>query len=366
MSRRDFQTSGAFHELIRLLGGAEELFLEGGRAVDDLSVLEGYCWLTQILDVALQCFVWADPARPAIVPIAGPCCPTRKWGGDNSDSFYHFAPIDPQRSYRLRGKTGDAAYLSITVYGGPDDGRWSDRIVATLNDRAMTIADDGTFEVYIGPDADPGKGTNRIKLEPDAVALITRDYLVDPVAGQEASWQIDTLDPTPPPRLNDADLARRFRAATNFLRELTNINPLPINPEIVNAIDEPYPVPAHTYGWAAGDASYAMGRFDLAGDEALVLEGRSPECAFWNLCLWNPYMQTYDYRYERVTINGGQVAYEADGSWRIVIAASDPGAPNWVSTAGHESGVIWLRWFLAEELPPRPQSRVVPIAELAS
>ena len=43
------------------------------------------------------------------------------------------------------------------------------------------------------------------------------------------------------------------------------------------------------------------------------------------MCLWNPYLQTYDYRYEQVTINGGQVKYQDDGSWRIVVSARDPG-----------------------------------------
>ena len=106
-------------------------------------------------------------------------------------------------------------------------------------------------------------------------------------------------------------------------------------------------MPKQTYGWAAGDAAYAMGSFSLGPEEALILEGRSPSCAFWNVCLWNPYMQTYDYRYERVTLNGGQVQYEPDGSWRIVVAARDPGAPNWVH-ADHPRGVIWFRWFLPE------------------
>ena len=64
------------------------------------------------------------------------------------------------------------------------------------------------------------------------------------------------------------------------------------------------------------------------------------------------------YRYEQVTINGGQVKHEADGSWKIAIAPRDPGLPNWVSTAGHPRGRIWFRWFLAESLPERPRTRV--------
>ncbi len=365
MSERNFETSAAFHELMELLENAESLFLEGPRAVDDVSVVEGYRWITEILSVALECYVWADPARPSIVPIAGPCLPTRKWGGDNADAHYYFAPIDPDRSYLLRGQRRDSCYVSITIYGGPADGRWSDKIVATLNDRDLVFAEDGSFEVIISADESRGDAPNRIKLDPDSVALITRDYLHHPEQEKPTAWEIESLDAAPPPRVEDADLAKRFRAATNFLRELTNINPLPVDPDHINKIAEPYPVPAQTYGWAAGDASYAMGRFDIAEDEALVLEGRSPECVFWNLCLWNPYMQTYDYRYERVTINGGQVKYEDDGSWRIVIASRDPGVANWVSTADHRSGLIWFRWFLPAEVPAQPAATVVKLSDLS-
>jgi hypothetical protein len=95
-----------------------------------------------------------------------------------------------------------------------------------------------------------------------------------------------------------------------------------------------------------------------------VIEGRSPKSAFWNACLWNQFLHTYNYDYERVTINGGQVSYEPDGSWRIVVAHRDPGHPNWVSTAGHPRGRIWFRWFYPAETPKRPTTRVVKITEV--
>jgi hypothetical protein len=358
VSARSFATRDAFHDLLALLRDADGQFLEGARAVDDLSALEGYRYLTEVLAVALDCYLWADAERPSIVPIVGP---TRKFGGDNADAFYHFAPLRPDRSYRLRGRRGEACYLSVTVYGGPSDGRWSNRIVGTINDRQLAFAPDGSFEVRLGG---APQAQNWLRLDEDAVCLVTRDYLVDPVRGTRATWQIEALEAAPPPRLTDAELAARFRAATNFIRELLAITPLPVDPAAVNTIQDPYPVPQQTYGWAAGDAAYAMGSFALAPGEALVVEGRSPRCAFWNMCLWNPFMQTYDYRYERVTINGGQVAYAADGSWRLVIADRDPGVPNWVATAGHASGRIWFRWFLPEALPTQPTTRVVRIDDL--
>jgi len=364
MSEQTYETTTVFQELMDLIRQSDKLFLEGPRAVpDDVSVVEGYRWLTEILAVTLECYMWGDMDRPKFVPIVGP---TRKFSGDNADAFYYFSPLDPNRTYRIRGTRGEAVYLSLTIYGGPQDGHWSTRIVSTLNDRNMVINSDDTFEVIISPTEHPG---NWMKLEPDAECVVTRDYMNDPVNGKQATWQIEAIDKAPPPRLKDADMAHRLRQAVNFLRDALNLFPMPVTEdhpmiEKINAISEPYPVPQFTYGWAAGDASYAMGAFELANDQALVLEGTSPECTFWNMCLWNPYLQTYDYRYEQVTINGGQVKYNDDGSWRIVIAASDPGAPNWVSTAGHKKGLIWFRWFLPESTPVKPQAQVVSLRDL--
>jgi hypothetical protein len=356
------ETAAAFAELLDLVREAERTFQDGNRAVaDDLAAVEGYGFLATTLGVALDCYLWADPVRPAFVELE---TPTRKWGGDNADAAYWFAPIDPRRRYRITGRRVDAAYLSLTVYGGPDDGRWSTRIVATANDETMPIADDGSFELHLGPDLESGPSS--IHLDDDAVAVVTRDYHVHPASEGRSSFAIECLDgPTAPPRPTDASTAAGLRRAVAFLRELHGIFPI-APPGEPNTVSDPYPVPSATYGWAAGDAAYAMGRFDLADDEALVIEGAFPACRFWNLCLWNPFLQTFDYRHEQVTINGGQAVPEPDGSYRLVVADADPGVPNWLSTAGHGSGVLWFRWFLPASTPSRPTTRVVPVAELTA
>jgi hypothetical protein len=348
------ETSAVFRELVDELRSLETKLFEGPNTpLDEQGVLEGYKWIFSMLQVAFDVQVWADPGRPRFVDIVGPY---KKWGGDNADAFYQYAPIDPSRTYRVRGHIGDAVYLSVTVYGGPNDGRYSNRIVGIINDRSLDIDADGNFEFVLS--ADPHDGP-WIKLEPDAVCAITRDYLNDPVHGRRATFAIEAVDAPATYREDDADLARRFRAALTWIREQAQIVPIPLGTP--NSIDEPYPVPQVTFGWAAGDAAYAMGSFDLGADDALVITGRSPECGFWNMCLWNQFLHTYNYDYERVTINGSQVVPEADGSWTIVIAPRDPGHPNWVSTAGHPRGRIWFRWFYPAETPERPATRVVPV-----
>jgi hypothetical protein len=346
------ETGKVFGELVDELRALEERIVHGPNTpLDDQSLLEGYKWIFSILAVGLDAYVWADPGRPRFVDIVGPY---RKWGGDNADAFYQYAPIDPARTYRVRGRKGDAVYFSLTVYGGPNDGRYSDRIVGTVNDRTLDVAADGTFSLTLSPEPQEGIW---LKLDADVVCAITRDYVVDPGQDRRVEWHIEALDPPATRREDDADLARRFRATLTWIREQAQLVPLGLGEP--NAVAEPYGVPTVTYGWAAADAAYAMGSFDLQPDQALVIKGRSPECAFWNLCLWNQFLHTYNYDYERVTINGGEMQYEDDGSWTIVVAGRDPGHPNWLSTAGHPRGLLWFRWFHPVGTPDRPSTEVV-------
>jgi hypothetical protein len=215
--------------------------------------------------------------------------------------------------------------------------------------------------MVLSPD-DPGDGTPWIRLEPDAVCAITRDYLEEPTTSRRAQWSVECLDASAGVHDTDEELARRLAAVVTWIKEQAGLVPLAQGEP--NTVDPPYPVPTTTFGWAAGDAAYAMGSFELGDGEALVLKGRSPVCAFWNMCLWNPFLHTYNYDYERVTINGAQVHYEDDGSWVIVVAHDDPGHPNWVSTAGHGRGRIWFRWFLPEATPDQPEVDVVAVGDL--
>jgi hypothetical protein len=354
------ETEGVFTELLAELSTLHTRLVEQlSDGHDEVTLLEAHKWILSILQVAADVNLWADSARPRFVEIVGPY---KKWGGDNADAFYCFAPIDPDRTYRVTVEPGDAVYLSLTVYGGPNDGRYSERIVGTVNSRDAERRPDGSIHIIVSPEAPREAGVSWVKLEGDAVTAITRDYLEDPTVGRRAAWHIESVDPPASFVQDDADVARRLRAMLTWIREQAQMVPLPLGTP--NSIDPPYPVPSATFGWAAGDAAYAMGAFELTDDEALVIRGRSPECAFWNMCLWNPFLHTYNYDYERVTINGAQIVPESDGSWTIVVSAHRPDHPNWVSTAGHTKGRIWFRWFLPESTPHPPETEVVAVASL--
>src|SRR5262249_41734059 len=168
MDPSQFETSAVFRELVDEVRGLEAKLYEGPNAPHDgRSVLGGYKWIFSTLQAAFDVFVGADTATPRFVDIVGPY---KKWGGDNADAFYQYAPIAPRRTYRVRGKKGDSVYLSLTVYGGPDDGRYSERIVGTINDRMLEIAPHGTFDLLLSPDPHDRAW---LKLEPDALCPIT-------------------------------------------------------------------------------------------------------------------------------------------------------------------------------------------------
>jgi hypothetical protein len=359
-------TAAVVHEIIDELAGLDRLFLTGEKAQSDLpTVLDGYRWMFSILQVGLDVFLWGDVTAPRFTDIVGF---NRKWGGDNADAFYQYAPVDPSRTYRVRARRADAVYFSLTVYGGPDDGRYSERIVATVNDHDVRAADPaGTaeeFEIWLSAgDPGPAEGSSSprvwLRLEPDAVAAITRDYLEEPTTGRRMEWHIELVGDPGDWRPTDESEARRYRAALTWLREQAQMVPVVLADP--NTVADPYPVPQQTFGWAAGDAAYAMGSYQLAEDQGLVVRGTSPECAFWNLCLWNPFLHTFDYAHDQVTINGFQVAYEPDGSWEIVIAERDPGRPNWVRTQGHRHGLIWFRWFHPSATPDPVSTEVITV-----
>lgn len=353
------QSGVAFRALLDLLREADRTFLVGPRAdMDEVGIAEGYRHLTHLLGYALDLYLEGDPERPSFVPLASP---TRKILGDNVDSLYHFAPLRGDRSYRIRGRRGNEVYLSFCVYGGKPDGEWSERVVANVSQRDLAFAADGSFEIVLSPQQHAG---NWVRLEPDAVCVITRQYFTDRRHIRAAEFDIAAIDVVPAPApLSDELLARRLRAVATFIRETIAITPLPgsLPP---NLLGPPMPWNPAQPGWGTPDNIYSLGLFRLEPDEALVITGRSPRCTYWGAQVWNRYMQSLDYRYHRVSINRDEVVPEVDGSFRIVLAHRDPGVPNWIGTAGHREGVVFCRWLQAEALPEQPSSTVVRLADL--
>ena len=279
-----------------------------------------------ILQVGLDAFVRADSSRPRFIEIVGP---TKKWGGDNSDAFYQYAPIDPSRTYRVRGIKGDAVYFSLTVYGGPDDGHYSERIVASINMTDLTIGDDGFFEFILSPEQHDA--TPWLKLEPDAVCAITRDYLEEPATGRRLEWRIDAIDG----RRRRLEADRRGSGPAVPRRGHVGARP---GGHRARGAGRPEhrrrALPGADHDVRLGGRRRVLrhgqlrpGRGRGAGDRGPLARVRVLERLPLERAAAHLQLRLRDRGHggtSRVTINGAQATYEPDGSWRLVISERDP------------------------------------------
>jgi hypothetical protein len=310
-----------------------------------------------------------DPRRPVFRQIV---TSTRKSLGDNADAVYFDACVSPDHTYRVRGRTAGAVYVSFTVEAGPRDGSFPKRTAGVLNDTQFDVDADGRFEILVGG---PPRERNWIPLSPDAMRITTRHYWEEewsPAAPPvpDLALSIEVLDgpgPLPPP--GDADVAAGLRRVANYVRTRTVGQPRPgegDQPAFVSREPHRFPAPVTPgdHALAAADAAYSMAPYVLGPDDALVMTGRWPECRCANVSLWNRFLQTYDYAHRRVSLNRAQTRLEPDGSFRMVIAHRDPGVPNWIDTEGRPFGMVFWRFMLPEGPIDTPQAEVVPLAAL--
>ena len=323
---------------------------EARAPLSDLDRADASRFLAGITEGALT-FVHADPARPCVVPWT---TADRRWADNGRDSAYWYAPVDGAHRYRIYGHRGNECYLSVTVYAGSPG--HPERVALNVNHRDLAAAPGAPYELVVEPPA-------------DACYLIARQYFLDPEIDDPASLAIEVLDGPSPGVPDESAIAARWRVAADFVHAMTK-PPAPTTTvsyasAVVNEIGAPAGWTA-TEGGGRGtpDQTYALGRFRLADDEALVMDVRVPPCTYASAVLWNRFGQSIDTRRHRSTINHTQMTVGSDGRARIVVAHRDPGVPNWLDTGGRSQGTVFWRFLLAEIEPEPIHSQVVPLDQL--
>jgi len=369
------ESTAAFDELVGTLQEIRDGYvLSPDRFADPVDVAEGFRIVGQLLSATSELFFEADADHPRFASIVSPA---RKLQGDNPDAIYHYARISGDRSYRISGTVDRECYTSFTVHGRAPDGAMAGPLLGDINDRQFEIAPDGSYSLVLSAERQPG---NWLRLDPAAYCVIVRSYFQletsaqnDPDVGVRIDIEVlDLLPPAPP--LSDGVLAARMREGIAFLRQTTLGQGLPSAPSAApfvssepNVLPEPFsfrnsglPVPG------AADIFYALARWQLDEDQALVMTGTLPVCPFANVMLWNNHMQTLEYRFRGSSLNLSQIRLEPDGTYRIVVAHTDPGVANWLDCEGHRTGTIFWRFLLPETDPERTRCQVVPLATAAT
>ena len=318
---------------------------------------DGVAYLAGLVEVALQQQLHgADPARPRFV--ANPSA-TAKWGAENADNRYLWAPLDPAASYCVRGRRGTSFELLFEVKEGFMQ-LGAPRNFAARVASQMTIDASGDFEVWLGG---PARDGNWLPLDPDARWLLVREYFLDWEREEPAQLAIervgaDTGVPAPDP----ARIAAQLRAAATWVDGTLRF----WNEWVTQLRDAHEPgrlVPARRYEGGADDILYGNDWFRLRDDEALVVSCDVPDARYWQFQLCDSWFRSLDYANRQTSLNAAQLQRDADGRIRIVVASRDPGVANWLDTTGLAEGVFQFR-FVWARTTPQPSAHCVSLVRL--
>jgi len=343
--------------LTTAIAEAEKLVATAPHIRTDQDLAEGYGYLAGGIAACVHA-AWAHSrTHPVFLTGTGPYA---KMGLDNPDTLYWGASVRADHEYVVTGRRGTTCDLSFQVLAGNYTDANVPGNVTAFDDRALHIADDGTFEVRFGPGpTDPDAGYYH--LEPGSSQLVVREVYSD-WTQRRGTLRIDRLDtlgtPAAPP--DHDDVVRRYERAGRAL--VSRVKTWLQFPQWfylqlpVNTVTAPRRTPGGL------DTQYSsVGHYELRDDQAMILTvpvGDTPYLGFQLGSLW--YI-SLDYTGHQTSLNNTQAQADPDGKVRIVVSERNPGVANWVETVGHDRGILQFRW---QRLDREPGAADGPVAEV--
>ncbi|MET0702118.1 MAG: hypothetical protein ABWY93_20885 [Mycobacterium sp.] len=323
-------------------------------------------------EVMFSAAVWSsnqDKLRPKVTcitrlahEVAGQRIPGSRWGIDNPDSVYRVIPISGEERYEIHGRVGEHRmtenYFTL----------WDANMgtVAVLNGRTMQVDSDGSFTITV--DSDPAGGRpNHVQSTPAAHEFYIRDVLLNWDRDDPNQLSVERIGsaPTTPARTRD----EQAQATADMMAYFANFTG-----KLSHGI---YKMPANNFNlaWSADKVGamrnqvYVMGRFDLAEDEAFVVDVSDGGAEYFTVPLSNIWGTTLELVDRTGSLNKAQSTANEDGTYTYVISATDPGVANWIDTDGLGEGILTLRMaeFAGGEGPKEDlgaRGRVVKLADL--
>jgi len=367
MSTRDasiakVDDASAWGEFCDLLKKAGEVLLREDLQLSTFERAEGHRYLGRLLRAGLLSFGEnTGPRHPAFRTLPEMV----KMGLDNPDNYYVGAGVSAKYTYRIRGRRGTIHYMSFAAQSQNFAAR--EKIAGGaghLEDSALKLAPDGSFEIIASQKEQPG---NWLRMDQHTSQILLRQTFLDRLSEKPVEVEIECLDADGPPEPLDParvpgmlmggalyamGCAQWFADWVLGFREKAPVNHFHLPDE-------------ENHRLVGGDPNIRiwLGLWELASDEALLIEATPPQCHYWNFQLGNIWAESLDYQFRQVHINSGPAKLRADGSFRLVVAHEDPGLENWLDTAGHHHGTMCVRWVRADSYP-EPHCRVVKFADL--
>lgn len=366
MDSDEHRLGEAFDGWITAQQEAARIMAEADVPDDPVDRAEGYRWLTRLASLAQDWFVEkADPLHPVLFVAQNEY---RKLMVDNPDVQYRFSVLNDDRTYRLHGTRGDAAYVGLAfgtpIGKGAVDGRTG--TLTQVNLDQFELGPSGEFDILIEPGSE--------LLPPGTGQVTVRETFFDRRTDRPAELHLELVGEVDPPLCSAAELIEKLEFAGLFVQFVAatvvqmwrdtddNINSFGGQEGSRHVEEQEDEVRTHV----DADMTYHGGRWVLGDDEALLVTVTAPEdFLYWGLTITNPWMESYDYRYSTTCLNNRRARRSDDGRWRLVIAPRDPGVANWIDTGGRTEGYMLVRWVLTEGASP-PDAEIVPIDQVGA
>lgn len=285
----------------------------------------------------------------------------------NPDDTYFRTPLDERGVYRLSGERGGSRLLTLTLAGviiGESEQPQGQTAEYDLDDH-LHFGADGSFDVLLSESRPQSYEGDWLRLPPGTHCGHIRQRCYDWGNEKDARFAIERLDVSPlKPRPDRAILEDRLtrlaeyaeRHSRQWLRYQDQMRAADLVNRIVHhGFSDLGGIKVQVYWW---------GIFELAADEALILETEVPEHApYWNVQLNDQIWNTLEYVWRQSSLNGHQARLDSDGKFRAVISVEDPGVPNWLDTVGRSQGSVVGRWYKCASNPV-PSLKKVKLAEL--
>lgn len=333
------------------------------------AMLEAFA--THYDEVVFGAIIWSlntDPQHPAVVTITriphrlnGIDVPGSRWGLDNPDSIYRVIPIDGAERYVIRGSVAEPRltknYFTL----------WNAHMgtVDVLDGKDLVLDADGRFEIYVDAD-EKGDRANHVRSSPAAVEFYIRDVIADWNHERPNTLGIERLGRAPisPKRSFDENVANAQAMLTKNIDNTMRWNAQALS-KPANGFD--FTIDRDSDG-ALRNQLYIMGHFDLADDEALVIDIGLGGADYFLAPITNIWGTTNEIVHRTSSLNLTQSIRNNDGSLTYVVSRRDPGVWNWLDPCNMPQGLLTLRW--AEFAHGRPGdgfgaiSRVVKLESL--
>jgi hypothetical protein len=292
--------------------------------------------------------------------------------GPNPDTAYALTPIDDQGIYRLSGFRGSVRIADVQVGNGPlvadgsSDAKGLGKTLSNFDlDKDVTPNMDGAFEVILSKQRPEEYQGDWWQLKEGANYIVIRQVAYDWINEVDGRFAIERLDlPAMKPRESAEEIAAKLAKIPKWTENWAGIGIAWINnlreQGLINKlrVDD---LSKDSGGYAS--QIYVQGLYDIADDEALILETTVPECRYWSFQLTDELWRSHGWMYRQTNINGHQAVLDSDGKFRAVISIQDPSVPNWLDTGGLNNGYIEGRWESCED-HPLPTIKKVKLSEV--